>query len=324
MDYHTQSDYFPLQFPIFLLRAYFLKIAILSRDPELYSTRRLWEAAMARGHTVQIIDYLRCYMNITAKQRFIHYQGKKLDRFDAVIPRIGAQKTFFGTAVLRQFETMGIYTINSSLAIARARDKLRAHQLLSMKGVRMPATGFAHSPADIHALMKMVGGTPLIIKLVEGTQGIGVMLAETRKSAESLIETFMDLNANIIIQEFIAESKGTDIRCFVVGRKVVAAIKRIAKLDEFRANIHRGGQAQAVRISQAEQALAIQAAKIMGLRMAGVDLLRSKKGSLILEINSSPGLEGIETATQKDIASMIIQHIEKHAKPITARSRYQG
>ncbi len=302
-----------------------MKIAILSRNKDLYSTRRLVEAAEKRGHSVEVIDYSRCYMNITSKKpSSIHYQGKQIGPFDAIIPRIGAQKTFYGTAVVRQFETMGTYTINPSIGITRSRDKLRAQQLLSMKGVHMPITGFAYAPTDINDLIQMVGGTPLIIKLIEGTQGVGVVLAETKKSAESLIQTFMGLNANIIIQEFIAESKGSDIRCFVVGGKVVAAMKRTAELGEFRANIHRGGTAETVRITKAEREMAIKASKIMGLRMAGVDLLRSKHGPLVLEINSSPGLEGIEKTTKKDIASLIIQHIEKHAKPITSRSRYQG
>jgi len=302
-----------------------LKIAILSRNQNLYSTRRLVEAAQFRGHSVQVIDYSRCYMNITSKKpSSIHYLGKQIGPFDAIIPRIGALKTFYGTAVVRQFETMGTYTINPSLAITRSRDKLRAQQLLSMKGVHMPITGFAHAPTDIDDLINMVGGTPLIIKLIEGTQGVGVVLVENKKSAESLIQTFMGLNANIIVQEFIAESKGSDIRCFVVGGKVVAAMKRTAELGEFRANIHRGGKADVIRITKAEREIAIKSAKIMGLRMAGVDLLRSKHGPLVLEINSSPGLEGIEKTTKKDIAGLIIQHIEKHAKPITAKSRYQG
>lgn len=301
-----------------------MKIAILSRNKALYSTRRLVEAAEARGHDVQVIDYLRCYMNITAEQPSIQYKHNVLEGIDAIIPRIGANRTFYGTAILRQFETMGIYTINSSLAIARARDKLRSQQLLVMKGVNMPATGFAHAASDINDLIDLVGGPPLIIKLIEGTQGVGVVLAETRKAAESVTQTLRGLNANIILQEYIAESKGSDIRCFVVGGKVVAAMQRKAAPGEFRANIHRGGSASSVRITKAEREAAIKAAKIMGLGMAGVDLIRSKRGPLIIEINSSPGLEGIEGATQKDIATIIIKHIEKKAKPIGPRSRYQG
>lgn len=301
-----------------------MKIAILSRNKALYSTRRLYEAAVERGHEVHIVDYLRCYMNITAEQPSIHYKGRVLEEFDAIIPRIGANRTFYGCAILRQFETMGTYSINSSLAITRSRDKLRSQQLLVMKGVKMPATGFAHKPEDIADLINSVGGPPLIIKLVEGTQGVGVVLAETRKAAESVTQTLRGLNANIIIQEYIAESKGSDIRCFVVGDKIIASIQRKAQSGEFRANIHRGGKATAIRITKAEREAVIKATKIMGLGMAGVDLIRSKHGPLILEINSSPGLEGIEIATKKDIASPIIRYIEDNAKPIGPRSRYQG
>lgn len=301
-----------------------MKIAILSRGNKLYSTRRLCEAAEQRGHEVHVIDYLRCYMNITAKNPSIHYKGEELPIFDAIIPRIGATRTFYGTAVVRQFETMGTYTINPSIAITRSRDKLRSQQLLAMKGLDMPITGFAHAPGDIDDLIEIVGGSPLVIKLIEGTQGVGVVLAETKKAAESVIQTLMGLNANIVAQEFIEEAKGADIRCFVVGDKVVAAMKRQAEPGEFRANIHRGATAEVVKVTKAEREAAIKAAKIMGLKMAGVDLLRSDRGPLILEINSSPGMEGIEEATQKDIAGMVIDHIEKHAKPIGPNSRYQG
>lgn len=301
-----------------------LKIAILSRNRKLYSTSRLVEAARQRGHDPVVIDYLRCYMNITAKNQSIHYKGESIELPDAIIPRIGASRTFYGAAIVRQFETMGIYTVNSSLAITRSRDKLRSQQLLAMKGIDMPITGFAHSPGDVDDLIKTVGGPPLVIKLIEGTQGVGVVLAETKKAAESVIQTLMGLNANIIIQEFIKESKGEDIRCFVVGDKVVAAMRRQAEPGEFRANIHRGGIAEKVKLTKQEREAAKHAAKIMGLRMAGVDLLRSERGPLVLEINSSPGLEGIERATGKDIAGKIIEQIEKSAKPIGPRSRYQG
>jgi ribosomal protein S6--L-glutamate ligase len=301
-----------------------LKIAILSRNKKLYSTRRLYEAAIERGHEVHIIDYLRCYMNITAEQPYIQYKGKILQGFDAIIPRIGANRTFYGCAILRQFETMGTYSINTSLAITRSRDKLRSQQLLVMKGVKMPATGFAHEPEDMTDLIDSLGGPPLIIKLIEGTQGVGVVLAETQKAAESVTQTLRGLNANIIIQEYIAESKGADIRCFVVGDKIISSMQRKAAPGEFRANIHRGGSATPIRITKPEREAVIKAAKIMGLGMAGVDLIRSKQGPLILEINSSPGLEGIETATKKDIASTIIRYIEKKAKPIGPKSRYQG
>lgn len=307
-----------------IIRSEPLKIAILSRNQELYSTRRLQEAAEARGHDVEIVDYLRCYMNITSDKPSIHYLGEELGLFDAIIPRIGAKRTFYGTAIVRQFETIGTYSVNPSIAITRSRDKLRSQQLLAMKGIDMPITGFAHAPGDINDLIKLVGGAPLVIKLIEGTQGVGVVLAETTKAAESVIQTLMGLNANIIIQEFIKESKGEDLRCFVVGDKVVAAMRRQAEPGEFRANVHRGGSTETVKITKAEREVAVKAAKIMGLKMAGVDLLRSKRGPLVLEINSSPGLEGIEKATNKDIAGMIITHIEKTAKPIGPKSRYQG
>lgn len=301
-----------------------LKIAILSRNAKLYSTRRLMEAATERGHEVKVIDYLRCYMNITATNLKVHYKGEVLDTFDAIIPRIGAKRTFYGTAVVRQFEAMRTYSINPSLAITRSRDKLRSHQLLSMNDVDMPKTGFAHAPSDVDDMIKIVGGAPLVIKLIEGTQGVGVVLAETKKAAESVIQTLMGLNANMITQEFIKEAGGADIRCFVIGDKVVAAMKRQADEGEFRANIHRGGMAEPIKVTKAEREIAVKSAKIMGLRMAGVDLLRSERGPLVLEINSSPGLEGIETSTKKDIAGMIIEHLEKKAKPIGEKSRYQG
>lgn len=301
-----------------------MRIALLSRNANLYSTRRLLEAAQARGHDVELIDFLKCYMNITSSKPAVHFQGEQLALYDALIPRIGSKRTFYGAAIVRQFETLGTYSINPSIAITRSRDKLRAHQLLSMKGIDMPITGFAHAPSDVMDLIKIVGGPPFVIKLLEGTQGVGVVLAETKKAAESVIQTLMGLNANIIIQEFIKESKGCDIRCFVVGKKVVAAMMRKAQPGEFRANIHRGGGTEHVKISKAERATAIKAAKIMGLRMAGVDLLRSDRGPLVLEINSSPDLEGIESATGIDVAGKIIEHIEKNAKPIGPKSRYQG
>lgn len=301
-----------------------MKLAILSRGPNLYSTRRLVEAAQERGHVVKIIDTLRCYMNISAGQPSIHYMGADIEEFDAIIPRIGAISTFYGTAVVRQLETMGIYTINSSLAINRARDKLRSLQLLSRKGVQMPITGFAHSASDVEDLITMVGGAPLIIKLLSGAQGVGVVLAETNQAAESAIQAFFGLNQNIIVQEYIKEAKGADIRCFVIGNKVEAAIKRQAKPGEFRSNLHLGGCAEPVKLKKEERDMAVQAAKIMGLKLAGVDLLRSARGPLVMEVNSSPGLEGIEKATGKDMAGLIIEYIEKHAKPIGPKSRYQG
>lgn len=294
-----------------------MKIAILSRNASLYSTRRLQEAAERRGHEVRIVDALKCYMNINDNRPSIHYQGEELEQFDAVIPRIGASVTFYGCAVLRQLEMMDCYTLNHSAAIGRARDKLRSLQLLSGKGVGMPITGFACKPGDVPDLIDMVGGAPLVIKLLEGTQGIGVVLAETRKAAESVLEAFMGLKTNIMVQEFIEEANGADIRCFVLGDKVIAAMKRQAKEGEFRSNLHRGGKAQLIRISPEERKTAIASARAMGLDVAGVDLLRSKRGPLVMEVNSSPGLEGIELATGKDVAELLIQYIEKNANKKT-------
>ncbi len=296
-----------------------MKIAILSRNRELYSTRRLVEAAMERGHDVRVIDVLRCYMNITSSRPSIHYRGKVLEGFDAVIPRIGASVTFYGTAVLRQFEMMGVFPLNESVAITRSRDKLRSAQLLARKGVGMPVTGFAHNPDDIQDLLTEVGGAPLVIKLLEGTQGIGVVLAETQKAAESVIEAFMGLKANIMVQEFIKEAGGSDIRCFVVGGKVVAAMMRQAPEGEFRSNLHRGGHANLVRLTPAERSTAVRAARIMGLEVCGVDLLRSNHGPLVMEVNSSPGLKGIEEASGKDVAGIIIGYLEKRVEEMAHR-----
>jgi len=301
-----------------------MKIAILSRNPKLYSTRRLVEAANERGHEVRILDVLRCYMNITSMRPTIHYKGETLTGFEAVIPRIGASVTFYGTAVLRQFEMMDVYPLNESVAITRSRDKLRSLQLLARKGIGLPVTGFAHSPDDIQDMLQMVGGAPAVIKLLEGTQGIGVVLAETKKAAESVIEAFMGLKANILIQEFIKEAGGADIRCFVIGERVVAAMKRQGKEGEFRSNLHRGGSASLVRLTPEERSTAVRAAKIMGLNVCGVDILRSNHGPVVMEVNSSPGLEGIETATEKNVAGMIIQFIEKNAKPNRTKTKGKG
>lgn len=291
-----------------------MKIGLLSRNSKLYSSRRLIEAAESRGHEIQVLDVLRCYMNITSMKPEVHYKGETLTGYDAVIPRIGASVTFYGTAVLRQFEMMGVYPLNESVAISRSRDKLRALQLLSRKGIGLPVTGFAHRPDDVDDLIKMVGGAPLVIKLLEGTQGIGVVLAETKGAAESVIEAFMGMKANILVQEFIKEAGGADIRCFVIGDKVVASMKRQGKEGEFRSNLHRGGSANLIRITPTERATAVRAAKTMGLNVCGVDLLRSNHGPVVMEVNSSPGLEGIEEATGKDIAGMIIDFMTKHAK----------
>lgn len=290
-----------------------LKIAILSRDPTLYSTTRLVAAAQQRGHAVQVIDVLGCYMNITTHAQSIHYQGEELRGFDAVIPRIGTSVTFYGTAVLRQFEAMGVYALNDSVAIARSRDKLCALQLLSRQGIGLPITGFAHALDDIEDLIRMVGGPPLVIKLLEGSQGIGVVLADTETAAKALIETFIGLRANILVQEYIKEAQGADLRCFVIGDRVVAAIKRQAKPGEFRSNLHRGGTASLIRITPLERSIAIRAARIMGLNVAGVDILHSQRGPLVLEVNSTPGLEGIEGITSQDIAGLMIEYLEKNA-----------
>ena len=289
-----------------------MKIALLSRNKDLYSSKRIIEAAMRRGHEVDVIDYLRCYMNITSKKPTIIYQGRELSDIDAVIPRIGASYTFYGTAIVRQFETMGKYSVNGSVAISRSRDKLRSLQILAKRGIGLPITGFAHSPKDVAGVINVVGGAPLVIKILEGTQGIGVVLAETKKASESVIEAFRGLDVNILVQEYIEESKGADVRCFVVGDKVAAAMIRKAKDGEFRANIHRGGRAEKIKITPEERRMAVQATKEMGLSVAGVDLLRSKKGPLVIEINSSPGLEGVEKATGIDVADAIIEFIERN------------
>ncbi|MFC0048158.1 30S ribosomal protein S6--L-glutamate ligase [Rheinheimera tilapiae] len=287
-----------------------MKIAVLSRNAELYSTRRLVDTAVARGHQVEVIDPTLCYMNINHNALSIHYRGAALEGIDAVIPRIGASITFYGNAVLRQFEMMGVYCLNTADAISRARDKLNSMQLMAREGIGLPVTGFADKPGDIPDLIEMVGGAPLVIKLLEGTQGIGVVLAETRTAAESVIEAFMGLNANILVQQYISEAKGADIRCFVVGNKVIAAMKRQAKAGEFRSNLHRGGTATEVKLSSAERKTALQAAKCMGLAVAGVDILQSKEGPVVMEVNSSPGLEGIEAATTVDVAGAILDYLE--------------
>ncbi|MFA9444200.1 30S ribosomal protein S6--L-glutamate ligase [Egicoccus sp. AB-alg6-2] len=290
-----------------------MKLAILSRNSQLYSTRRLREAAEQRGHEVRIVDYLRCVIDITSHRPAIHYGGARLDTVDAVIPRIGATHTFYGTAVVRQFEMMGVYPAVDSQAISRSRDKLRSLQLLAAEGVGLPVTSFAHSTKDIDGLVALVGGAPVVVKLLEGTQGMGVVLAETKKAAESVIGAFRQLNANILVQEFIKEAGGSDIRAFVVGNRVVAAMERTAAPGEFRSNVHRGGEAKKIRLTPEERAAAKRAAKILGLNVAGVDLMRSNHGPVVLEVNSSPGLEGIETSTGIDVAGKVIEYIETNA-----------
>jgi ribosomal protein S6--L-glutamate ligase len=300
-----------------------MKIALLSRNRKLYSSRRIIEAAEARGHEVVVIDVLRAYMTVVSHKPSIHYKGKLIEGIEAVIPRIGASVTSYGTAVLRQFEMMNVVALNESVAISRSRDKLRSLQLLSRKGIGMPLTGYANRPDDIKDVIKMVGGAPCVIKLLQGTQGIGVVLAETQKAAESVIEGFMGVKADILVQEFIKEAGGSDIRCFVVGEKVVAAMKRQGAEGEFRSNLHRGGSSSLIKITPEERSTAVRAAGIMGLNVAGVDLLRSNHGPVVMEVNSSPGLEGIEGATGKDIAGMIIKNLEK-LKPGKTKTRGKG
>jgi ribosomal protein S6--L-glutamate ligase len=302
-----------------------MKIAILSRRIDLYSTRRLVEAATARGHQADVIDTLRCYMNITSDKPSIHYRGKELPVYDAVIPRIGASVTFYGAAVVRQLEMMHVFCVNGSTAITRARDKLRSLQLLSRKGIGMPITGFAHSLDEIKDLIHMVGGPPLVIKFLEGTQGIGVILVETAKAARSMIEAFLGLKVNILVQEYIREAGGADFRCLVVGKEVVATMRRQAKSpEEFRSNLHRGGCATAENITPEERTMAVRAARIIGLHVAGVDIVRSNRGPLVIEVNASPGIEGIEKATGVDVASKIIAFVEKSVKPDKKHTRAQG
>lgn len=301
-----------------------MKIGILSRKESLYSTKRLVEAAQMRGHDVSVIDHLRCYMNITSRHPSIHYRGENLVGYDAVIPRIGASVTSYGTAVVRQFEMMRVFSLNESVAISRSRDKLRRLQLLVREGLGLPVTAFADSTKMTRDLINVVGGAPLVVKLIEGTQGVGVCLAETQKAAESLIEAFSGLKAQFMVQEFIKEAGGADIRCLVIGNRVVAAMKRQANEGEFRSNLHRGGRASEVKISREERSTAVRAARTMGLNVAGVDLLRSERGPVIMEVNSSPGLEGIETCTGKDIAGKIVEFLEEHAKPGKTRTKGGG
>ncbi len=301
-----------------------MKIGILSRKPELYSTRRLVEAAQQRGHEVHVINPLLCYMNIASHRPTIHYKGMDVTGFEAIIPRIGASVTFYGTAVVRQFEMMGVYSVNESVAISRSRDKLRSLQLLARKGIGLPVTSFAHSTKSTEDLIDMVGGPPLIVKLLEGTQGKGVVLADTQKAAEATIEAFRSLKAHFLVQEFIKEAGGADLRCLVVGDKVVGAMQRQGKEGEFRSNIHRGGTASVIRLTPEERSTAVRSAQIMGLNVSGVDVLRSNHGPLVMEVNSSPGLEGIEKATGKDIAAEIVKFIEKNAQPHKTRTRGTG
>ncbi len=300
-----------------------MQIIILSRNPKLYSTDRLRQAALDRGHDVRVIDYLRCYMDITSKRPRVIYQGNDLQP-DAIIPRIGARYTFYGTAVVRQFEMMGVFTVNESQGITRSRDKLRSMQLMARDGIGLPVTGFAHSTKDIDGLIAVAGGAPVVVKLIEGTQGVGVILAETKKAAEAVIEAFRGLDANILVQQFIKEAGGSDLRCFVIDGKVIAAMKRTGAPGEFRSNLHRGGSAEKIKLSPQERSTARKAAKTMGLAVCGVDVLQSKNGPVVMEVNSSPGLEGIETATSLDVAGKVIEYIERNAKPGKQKDRGRG
>lgn len=301
-----------------------MKIAMLARNPNLYSHKRLKEAAEKRGHELQIINTLRCYMNIVSQRPEIYYHNEKLPKFDAVIPRIGASITFYGLAILRQFEMMGVYPLNESVAIGRSRDKLRSMQILARDGIGLPVTTFAHDPKQTAEVLELAGGAPLVIKLLEGTQGIGVVLADTNRSAKSVIEAFRGANVNILVQEFIKEAGGTDIRALVVGGRVVAAMQRTGAEGEFRSNLHRGGSAAQVKISSLERATAVRAAKAMGLNVCGVDMLRANHGPVVMEVNSSPGIEGVEKATGIDIAGIIIDFLEKEARPGRTKTKGKG
>jgi ribosomal protein S6--L-glutamate ligase len=301
-----------------------MKIALMCRMPELYSHRRIMEAGAARGHDMLHVNHMRCSIDIASARPLLHYEGRALDDVDAVIPRVGVSATFFGTAVLRQFEMMGTYVLNESVAVARSRDKLRSLQLLSRKGIGLPPTVFAHHTSDPGELLDLVGGPPVVIKLLEGTQGRGVVLAESRKAAESIIQAFSGLKADFLVQRFIGEARGEDIRCIVIGDRVVASMRRRGAEGDFRSNLHRGGIAERVRISPAERATAVDAAKAMGLNFCGVDLLRSADGPLVMEVNSSPGLEGVERATGTDVAALVIAHLERRARPNATRTRGRG
>jgi len=301
-----------------------MKLALMCRNADLYSHQRIVESARDRGHEIDVINHLRCFVNITSHRPQIHYQGLVLPKYDAVIPRIGASVTFFGTSVLRQFEMMGVYPVNESVAISRSRDKLRSLQLLARKGIGLPVTVFAHRTSKADELLDIIGGAPVVIKLLEGTQGIGVVLGETHDAAASIIQAFGGVKTNILIQEFVKEANGEDIRCLVVGDKVVASMKRKGKEGDFRSNLHQGGSAHPIKITPAERQTAVSAAKIMGLNVCGVDLLRSNHGPVVMEVNSSPGLEGVEKATGIDVAGKIIDFIERKASPGKTRTRGRG
>ncbi len=301
-----------------------MKILMMARNPLLYSHQRLVEAALARGHTIDIIDTLQVYMNIATHHPQIKYKGETLGQYDAVIPRIGASVTMYGLSVLRQLEMMGVWPLNESVAIGRSRDKLRSLQLLARKGIGLPITAFSHSTLYTDDMIKMVGGAPVVIKLLEGTQGLGVVLGETHTAARSVIEAFREVNVNILVQEYIKEADATDIRCLIIGGKVVASMKRKGPPGDFRSNLHRGGTATKEKITPEERSVAVRSANIMGLNVCGVDLLRTHHGPVVMEVNSSPGLEGIEKATGIDVATKIIEYVETHVTPHHTRTRGKG
>jgi ribosomal protein S6--L-glutamate ligase len=301
-----------------------LRIAILTREPNNYSTKRLVEVAESRDHVVELIDTKRCYLNIQSHQPEVHYDGKPLPYYDAVIPRIGASLTFYGMAVVRQFQAMGTYCVNTADAIGTSRDKLAAHQVLAKYRIPMPTTAFANSPKDTNSLISLVGGAPTVLKLLESTQGKGVVLAETKKAAEAVISAFQNLDAHFIAQEFVKEAAGSDLRCFVVGKKVIASMMRTAGDDDFRSNLHAGGSATNVKISKVERMMALKASKALGLNVAGVDIIRAESGPKVLEVNSSPGLEGIEKVTGEDIAGAIISHIENNVVAVSSKRNKLG
>jgi len=301
-----------------------MKFIMLARNANLYSHRRLVEAAEAAGHTLDIVNTLRCYMNITSHRPEVYYNSEKLSGYDAVIPRIGASVTFYGLAVLRQFEMMGVYPLNESVGIGRSRDKLRSMQLLARDGIGLPVTAFAQDPKQTEEVLKVVGGAPVVIKLLEGTQGIGVVLADTQRSAKSVVEAFRGAHVNILVQEYIKEAGGEDIRALVIGGKVVAAMRRRGAEGEFRSNLHRGGSAQPIKITAEERLTATRAARTMGLNVCGVDMLRSNHGPVVMEVNSSPGLEGVEKATGIDVAGQIITFLERNARPGRTKTKGSG
>lgn len=301
-----------------------MKIALLARNPNLYTHRRICEAAEARGHQIEVINTLRVSINIGSGRPMLYHRLRSLEDFDAVIPRIGASITAYGLAVLRQFEVMGVYPLNESVAIGRSRDKLRCLQLLARRDIGLPVTAYTNDPKQADDVIDLVGGPPVVIKLIEGTQGIGVVLGETLQSAKSVIEAFQGAKVNILVQEYVKEAGGMDIRALVIGERVVAAMKRQGPLGDFRSNLHRGGIGSPVKITPAERACAVKAARTLGLNVCGVDMLRSSRGPLIMEVNSSPGIQGLEGASGIDVASLMIEFLERHARPHKTRTKGKG